>query len=167
MVRMDAAQAIKAIQDSADRWEFWVSISTVAVVVGLIVEYAPDIKRFLSERPIPRKLLLEMIGGVLITAGVSGELFFGRWQSSAEIKLRAANEAEIARLNADAETAKKETARLTDAAAKTQSETAKANKSAAEAKLGIEGARARAATARADVERARKDTAEMKERAAC
>ena len=45
------------------------------VVVGLIVEFAEDLRELITERPFKWRLLRTMVGGLLITIGVAGELF--------------------------------------------------------------------------------------------
>jgi len=73
------------------------------VVVGLAVEYFPDIKKLLTERPVDRMLLIEMVGGALVTVGVAGELGVQFFQSNAETSLRDANHRYVALLEKETE----------------------------------------------------------------
>lgn len=103
---MDASaleRAIATAEKSFDCWSFWLLIATLIVVVGLVVEYFPDIRKLLTERPIDRMLLIEMIGGVLVTVGVAGELGVQFFQSAAETSLRDANHRYVALLQQNTE----------------------------------------------------------------
>jgi hypothetical protein len=74
--------AISAASSSLDRWEFWLLLATLLVVVGLPIQYFHDLRQLFSEETNPappgrlwtrlriqKKLAMEVLGGVLITVG--------------------------------------------------------------------------------------------------
>jgi hypothetical protein len=102
---MDASaleRAISTAERSFDQWSFWLFAATLAVVIGLIVEYGPDMRE-LHHNLRNRKLLIEMIGGALITIGVAGELAVQFPLSGSESDLRNANHRYVAMLQAETE----------------------------------------------------------------
>lgn len=95
-------KAISTAEASVDSLSWWLLIATLVVVVGLIVEYSPDVKKLLTDRPLNRKLLVEMAGGVLVTIGVTGELAVQGFQSKADTRLRDANRLYVSFLHSEA-----------------------------------------------------------------
>jgi hypothetical protein len=101
--------AISAASSSPDRWEFWLLLATLLVVVGLPIEYFHDLRQLFSEETNPappgrlwtrlriqKKLAMEVLGGVLITVGVAGELFVQFKASKVETDLRNATDQLVA-----------------------------------------------------------------------
>lgn len=101
---MDAsalAKTVSSAEKSIDALYPWLFGATAVVVLGLAVEYWPAIRELFSERPLNRRLLIEMIGGVLVIVGVAGELVVQSFQHSAETALRIANDQYTASLSGD------------------------------------------------------------------
>jgi len=79
-------------------------LSTMAVVIGLVVEYWDPIHEFIEElrRPaatFPWRRIKELAGGILVTLGVAGELGFTYWASRIETSLRDDTTEIVGRLN--------------------------------------------------------------------
>lgn len=102
--------AISTAEKSVDALYPWLFVATAVVVIGLVVEYWPDVKKLLSERPLDRKLMIEMIGGALVTIGVAGELMVQSYLSTAETTLRGADHKYSAELALRATTAENQIA---------------------------------------------------------
>lgn len=89
-------RSVKAFEISLDSIETWLTIATFFVVVGLLVEYWFPLRQLMEEwvhwrrkkALFPRKLVMEMIGGVLVTLGVAGELYFQFRSSTVEGLIR-------------------------------------------------------------------------------
>jgi hypothetical protein len=96
---IDLESAINRLNSSSDSLSCWLGFWTALVVIGLVIEYAHDVWKFLFEKPRDLSLLRQVIGGILITAGVAGELAIGMRQSSVETQLRDANSKIAAFLN--------------------------------------------------------------------
>jgi hypothetical protein len=94
--------AIKALERSLDSLGAWLTVWTALVVVGLIVEFGEDLRELIVERPFKWRLLRGMVGGLLITVGVAGELFVQFKAAKAETELRADSHEIEARLNKEA-----------------------------------------------------------------
>lgn len=110
---MDASaleSSISTAEKSLDFWSSWFLGATLVVVIGLVVEYFPNIRGLLAERPINRKLLVEIIGGALITIGVAGELGVQFFQSNAETSLRTSNHQYVGLLSNNIERVSKDAA---------------------------------------------------------
>lgn len=137
----------KSLETSLDRWSCWLSVSTILVVVGLIVEYGPDLAKLVKIRPFDKHLLLTMVGGALVTIGVAGELGAQLFASTDEASLRSTShqiegllvqnaaraDERSKKLDLEISDAKKEEARLSVEAETAKSEIAKANQQAKEA----------------------------------
>ena len=80
------------------------------VVVGLIVEFGEDLRELIVERPFKWKLFRGMVGGLLITVGVAGELLVQFRASRVETELRADSHEVEALLNKQAADANKQAA---------------------------------------------------------
>jgi hypothetical protein len=100
----DLQRTIEELEKSLTFLECWLFVATLLVVLGLILEYwhevpeaFADLKKTWSWKP-----FLIIAGGVLITAGVAGELAVQFFASRKETDLRKANDAVFAILNAKA-----------------------------------------------------------------
>ena len=96
--------SIKGLEHNLDRLEFWLSLATGLVVLGLVLEYLFEIPHAirLLKRKWACKPLLIMLGGILITVGVAGELAVQFLASSEATALRKANDEAVAGLNLEA-----------------------------------------------------------------
>jgi len=104
----------KASLDRAvDRLSRWLEFWTFIVAAGLIVEYAPDIIDAFRKRHAPS---LPVVGGIVITIGVVGELWIGLRSATRAIRLREVNDALIAEANERAATAEQRAAEANRAA---------------------------------------------------
>ena len=106
------------LERSLDSWEFWFAISTLAVVIGLVLEYWYEVKRLVKERPFRWKSFQELMGAVLVTVGVAGELFIQAKLSKIETAIRDVNHNIEASLNKQAGDAIKEASSANERAAK-------------------------------------------------
>jgi hypothetical protein len=97
---------IIALEKSLDSWEFWLTVATLLVVVGLVLEYWHEVRELLKARPVKWKSVRQIIGAIFVTVGVAGELSVQYKASTVETKLRAASHAVESILNASAESAK-------------------------------------------------------------
>lgn len=71
--------SLKSLEMSSDSLEAWLTWSTLLVVIGLIIEYwheVPEAVRDIQAGKNVWKALCLILGGVLITLGVAGELIF-------------------------------------------------------------------------------------------
>src|SRR4051812_6605564 len=132
----------QALESSVDKWSTWLELWTALVVFGLVIEYGPEIIRFIRERD--RKLLHTLVGGLFITIGVAGELFVGMKASKDETDLRTVNDSiaaiynkEASEARRDAENVKKTSEALKLAVAQSQERAASAQSRAAEAQLAL------------------------------
>jgi hypothetical protein len=92
MMTNDKAGAKYRLERTQDRLSSWLRAFTALVVVGLVVEYLPDIIHALRTRTFP----VNISGAILITIGVGGELVIEFLSSRAETKLREMNDSIIA-----------------------------------------------------------------------
>jgi hypothetical protein len=79
-------RSIDALETSLDSLAAWLLFWTALVVVGLIIEYVPEFVEL--RRDVKRKKLFTLVGGVLITVGVAGELAVEFKASRVETTLR-------------------------------------------------------------------------------
>src|SRR5579863_9845229 len=85
--------ASKALENSLDFRGWLLLSSTLLVVVGLILEYWHEVEEFstLIRWPMaqfPWEKLRGLVGGMIVTLGVGGELIFTYMASRVETKLR-------------------------------------------------------------------------------
>ena len=112
---------VSALEISLDFLESWITISTFLVVIGLIVEYWHpfcDLMEAIRKRPpFPWKKLLEITGGILVTIGVAGELWFQSRASDKQVLIRSATHEIEGLLNKEAGDARKEAGKANERAA--------------------------------------------------
>lgn len=82
-------RAASALENSLDFWEGWLAVSTLLVVVGLILEYWHEVRDLIKE-PIRWESAQKILGAILVTVGVSGELVIQYKASTVETKVRSA-----------------------------------------------------------------------------
>jgi hypothetical protein len=83
----------KALEKSVDFWGLVLLLSTAVVVFGLVVEYWHDVKEFwvIAHWPMaafPWDKFKTLVGGILVTIGVAGELIVTYKASRVETQLR-------------------------------------------------------------------------------
>jgi len=83
----------KALEQSLDFWGLMLLLATALVVIGLVVEYWHDVQDFWVRltwpmASFPWDKFTALVGGILVTMGVAGELFVTYKASSVETKLR-------------------------------------------------------------------------------
>ncbi len=102
---------LSALESSYDSLSFWLTIWTAIVVLGLILEYAHDFQKLVRG---PRRwmILRKFIGGILVTAGVAGELFVQFRLSGVETNLRTAKNLQVVDLQRETNTARLEQEKL-------------------------------------------------------
>jgi hypothetical protein len=83
--------SVRALERSLDSWSFWLVVSTLLVVVGLVLEYWHEVRDLIKERPFRWKQAQKILGAVLVIVGVAGELVIQFKASAVETDLRAAN----------------------------------------------------------------------------
>jgi hypothetical protein len=152
-------RAVSNLERSLDSLTVWLFISTLLVVVGLVVEYGHDVKELFTSRPSSRKLAQTVVGGILITGGVTGELIAQFKASRVETELRANSHQIEALLNKEAGDARANAGNAVERASNAEGNLAKANERAANALKSAE-------IARKDAEAFRLDIAKANERAA-
>src|ERR1035438_1608734 len=103
---------VKALETSLDSLEGLITIATFLVVVGLIVEYWFPFRELIEavkkRPPFPWGKVAEMIGGVLVTVGVAGELWFQSRASNVQTVIRSDTHQIEAILNKEAGDARKD-----------------------------------------------------------
>jgi hypothetical protein len=145
---------ISGLESSLDSIEFWLFLSTLAVVVGLLVEYwfpLWELIEALRKRPFPWKLVLEIVGGVLVTIGVAGELWFQSRASKVETTLRSDSHQIEGILNKQAADAQGEAAEARKEAEGFESQIADAERGAEQLRKDAEGERLARVTIEAKV----------------
>jgi hypothetical protein len=111
----------------------WLTFWTALVVVGLAVEYWHELRDLLRIRPFDWKKLQVLIGGILITVGVAGELFVQFRAQRIETDLRTTSHKVEGLLNQEAEAARGEASSAKMTALQFQQAIAEANERAASA----------------------------------
>lgn len=168
-----ASKSLERLESSSDCLSVWLFISTLLVVIGLVIEYRHDLMELLSKRPLDKKLLQTIVGGVLITVGVAGELIVQTLASGVEARLRSANhliEAGLIKSAAKSEEKAKgferDIARSNGAAASSNERAGKANERAANAAKQAGDAEMKAGNANKRAAVLEKDAAIQREKAA-
>jgi hypothetical protein len=109
-------RSVKALETSLDSIESWLTVSTVLVVIGLIIEYWHPLKDFIEalhkRPPFPWKESMEIVGGVLVTIGVAGELWFQSRASNLETLIRSDSHQIEAFLKKEVDDAQRDAAEL-------------------------------------------------------
>ena len=134
---------IANLEKSLDSLEIWLAVMTTLVVIGLVLEYwheVPDAIRQLRNRWSWEPLLV-VLGGVLITIGVAGELVVQFIASGKETELRRANDDSFSILNNEAGKARQVAADANLKAAKADERAADAEKEAQQLRTKAEDER--------------------------
>jgi hypothetical protein len=139
--------------------------ATCLVVIGLVFEYWPETIDFIEEvrRPaaaFPRKRFGEMVGAILVTLGVAGELWFTFQASRVETSLRDNNHQIEALLTKDAGDAKTSAGNAADAAVRAIGSAKEATSSASNAMTLASGARKEADSFEKDIVSAKTQAAD-------
>jgi hypothetical protein len=165
--------AARSLESSSDSLSGWLFFFTLLVVIGLIVEYWHVFRNLLTKRNREAKHLQEVIGGILITVGVAGELAVQPFENRVEHKLRSANHLIEASLIKSSEVAKAKAREFElgiaiskGAAANANERAGKANERAAIATRQAVGAEEEAAKANERAAALEKDAAVQRARAA-
>jgi hypothetical protein len=113
---------ITKLEGSLDHLEIWLMWATGFVVVGLIVEYFHDLPHAwrLLQRKWSFKSFFVILGGVLITLGVGGELLVQTLSARKASELRTKNNQAFAVLNDEAAQARKDAGTANDRAAQNE-----------------------------------------------
>src|SRR5476649_2232843 len=80
--------AAEALERSLDSWMYWLLIATGLVVIGLILEYFPELEKLVRVRPFDWSNLGHLSGAILVVIGVAGELAVQYQASRVETDLR-------------------------------------------------------------------------------
>ena len=147
--------AVESLESRSDSFEAWLSFWITCVVVGLVVEVFVVIKDHLrSGRHIDWKLCVELLGPVLITIGVAGELGIHFKAGHNNTELRSVHNERIGLLDKEASAARRETESIKRDTigfslqlATAKKDVAEANALAKKYEAGIADAKARAAEA--------------------
>src|SRR3954453_4812455 len=100
------ASDIAKFEADAASLESWLTVWIVAVVVGLVIEMWVVVDEHFNERPRSRKkLAFHVIGPVLITVGVTGELAIHVMSGHINTELRNANRTQVALAQTEAKEA--------------------------------------------------------------
>src|ERR1017187_1142302 len=103
---------ISNLENSLSSLEIWLGLMTTLVVIGLVIEYWHEISEAIGDLRKAKKWLWEpvciILGTILITVGVAGELCVQFLASSKETDLRKANNEVVARLGQTAKDARAE-----------------------------------------------------------
>jgi len=107
-------QSIKQLESALDNLGVWLLVAIALVVLGLVLEYAHQIPESIATYKKERTIwpLLVIVGGILITVGVAGELLIQHLASPKETALRKANDELVGLLNLKTANALQEAARL-------------------------------------------------------
>src|ERR1039457_695563 len=89
---------ISNLENSLSSLEIWLGLMTTLVVIGLVIEYWHEIPEAIGDLRKAKKWLWKpvciILGAILITVGVAGELCVQFLASSKETDLRKANRSE-------------------------------------------------------------------------
>jgi hypothetical protein len=116
----DLQRTIHDLESALDGLGVWLLVATVLVVLGLVLEYFHQIPESIREYKTNRSWgpIFIILGGILITLGVAGELFVQHLASGKETALRKANDQLFAQLNSEAAQARKDAGDAIESAAK-------------------------------------------------
>lgn len=107
----DQSAIRSALESWADRLSHWTVAYTAIVVLGLAIEYLPEITYFLkacvAETVRPHSEQLRQFGGLLVIVGVAGELLVAVRAARVETDLREESNSAVARAHERAATAEK------------------------------------------------------------
>jgi hypothetical protein len=144
---------------SLDSYHFWLHFWTATVVAGLIIEYLPTFVRFINKE----KFKTEMIGGILITLGVAGELYVEVRSAPIEGRLRATEQIDVANAGREAANANERAGKADERAGKLEVEAATQRVRAAKAEEGLEQLRNAGAVQRERAAKAEKELLELQQ----
>jgi hypothetical protein len=132
----DLQRSINGLESSLDSLGWWLHLATALVVFGLLLEYLHQIPESIKEYRKTRSYwpILIVVGGVLITVGVAGELAVQYVAGRTETALRKANDELFTGLNIEAAQARRDAGVAIERASKAD-ERASANEREA-ARLG-------------------------------
>ncbi len=110
---------ISNLERSLDSLEGWLAFMTALVVLGLVIEYWHELPEAITalRRAWSWKPLCIVVGGILITVGVAGELVVQRIASDKETALRKANDKIFTGLNIEAAQARRDASAASERAA--------------------------------------------------
>ena len=130
-------RTIDNLEKSLTSLEFWLFAATALVVLGLVLEYWHEIPEAIIDlkRAWAWKPLLVIIGAVLITVGVAGELAVQFFAARKETKLRKANDAVFSILNGRAAETLEHAAKADERASQNEKEAARLSKIAEDERL--------------------------------
>ncbi len=112
----DLERVISKAELSLDSLSFLLKLTTALVVVGLAIEYFPLIRKMLRHWR-DKEVILELLGGIIVTLAIAGELAVQFKASRVETRLREANHRYVALLSAEEAEAKKQAAEIMKATA--------------------------------------------------
>jgi hypothetical protein len=130
-------RTIDSLEKSLASLEFWLLAATALVVLGLVLECWHEIPAAIDElrRAWAWKSFLVIVGGVLITVGVAGELAVQFFASRKETNLRKANDAVFSILNGKAAEALERAAKADERASQNEKEAVRLSKIAEDERL--------------------------------
>jgi len=131
MTTNEKSESKRLLEGRLDRLSLWFKISTAGVVAGLVIEHGPEILNSIRSRTFP----IDLIGPLLITVGVAGELLIEFLTARIDERLREVNDSIIAELHVQAARAENRTAELQLDAAEARERQAQAEKLIAELRL--------------------------------
>ncbi|SRR6266478_2054883 len=125
---------ISNLERSLDSLEGWLAFMTALVVLGLVIEYWHELPEAITalRRAWSWKPLCIVVGGILITVGVAGELVVQRIASDKETALRKANDKIFTGLNIEAAQARRDASAASERASKADERASKNEKEAAQ-----------------------------------
>jgi hypothetical protein len=134
---MDASaleRDIARLEKSFDSLEVWLAAATILVVIGLVIEYWHEIPESIHALKESKKWLWKpvcvILGGILITLGVAGELVVQFIASEKETELRKDNDSVFSGLNTEAANARLDAGKAIERAGKAVEDAGKANERA-------------------------------------
>jgi hypothetical protein len=122
----------KALVDRLGRREFWGELFGWMVGVGLVVEYWQEIVDCFTKRQLPP---LPLVGGLVVTLGVLGEVWFSRLASKTAEEISERADSDVAQANERAAEALKAVSRADLNIAELNTETERLRKETADANL--------------------------------
>jgi hypothetical protein len=97
-----------ALETLLSSYNWWMGISTIAVAVGILGEYAAHFIFEAEARRNKREMTVSILFGALVLGGVVGEYIFGKKLSQVSEQLHQMADTEVAQANEDAAAARKD-----------------------------------------------------------